>query len=104
MLISASNELLPVADLHSDTRVGEVKRIRGKKLALIALVMTTRAADSHAPVDLIAKDAILRHQVFVSEAEFFVNRTGDICQHSFPIHRAKVEHGRGPSSTLRPAL
>jgi hypothetical protein len=51
----------------------------------------------HASVDLIAKDAILRHQVFVSEAEFFVNRTGDICEHSFPIHRAKVEHGRGPS-------
>lgn len=40
--------------------------------------------------------AILRHQEFVSEAEFLVNRTGDISEHSFPIHRTKVEHGRGP--------
>ena len=31
-----SNELLGVAELDSDTWVGEVKRIRGKKLPLIA--------------------------------------------------------------------
>jgi hypothetical protein len=36
-----SNKLLAVADLDSDTQVGEVKRIRGKKLPLTAAVRPT---------------------------------------------------------------
>jgi hypothetical protein len=62
---------------------------------------TLGVRQAQARLELIAKDAIFRHQVFVSKAEFLVNRTGDIREHSFPIHRAKVEHGGGPSSTLR---
>jgi len=50
----------------------------------------------------ILEDAVLRHQIFVSPKEFLVNRTGDIREQSFPIHRAKVNQCSSPRATFRP--
>lgn len=55
----------------------------------------------HPPFELVFEDTVLRHQEFVSKNKFLVNRTGDISEQSFPIHRAKVNQSSSPRATSR---
>jgi hypothetical protein len=55
-----------------------IKGLSAQTLADFCKTDPVGVSQPHAPLDQIGKDASLRHEVFVSEAEFLVNRTGDI--------------------------
>ena len=56
----------PFADLGQSNPVGVIEQ------------QTTR--------DLVLENPVLRHQVFVAQEEFLINRTADLREDSFPIH------------------
>ena len=41
----------------------------------------------HTPCDLVAQDAIFRHQVLVAQQQFLIDGPRDIRQQVFPVHR-----------------
>jgi hypothetical protein len=51
-------------------------------------------------LDLALEDPVLRHQIFVLQEEFLVDRASDIGEHSFPTHGAKVNQ-KFPQRSLR---
>jgi hypothetical protein len=42
--------------------------------------------EPHAPLNLMAQDAIFSHEILVSQQEFLINGARDIGQQRFPIH------------------
>ena len=42
---------------------------------------------SDAPLDLVAKDTVLRHQILVAEQQGLIHRSRDIREQGFPVHR-----------------
>ena len=71
-----------------------------RRLPIFGQTDSFEIAKQDVSLDLLAKDSIFRQQVFIPKAQFLVNRTGDIGEHSFPIHLVKVERGRSVLSTL----
>jgi hypothetical protein len=49
-----------------------------------------RVREPQSLFDLFLENPVLRHQVFVLQEQFLVNRTGDVRQHSFPIYRGEL--------------
>ncbi len=87
--------------LRSDNLCDFLQRFASEPLGNLRQTDALRISELNSISDLISKDSILHYQILIPKQEFFVNRAGDICEHSLPVHQTKLNQYYDEQATAR---
>src|SRR5262245_61299766 len=93
----------PQYRFRSDNVRDILQRFATQSLGHFGQADSLRICESDSTFDLMTKDSILRNQILIPKQELLVDRTGDIGQHSLPIHGAQVNQ-QSPAQSRRKSI